>query len=154
MVSMPWLPVRLGGGSSATVIICAGSVTSPAGCSSASVWPPPWPATGASSDQQLARLLQPKSVGNLLRPIATEPHAAPSTRTASRAIGKHQRAGRSLTRFHVREVFFGQHPRQCFSNREEQRLRRSPAPCALKAKRSSLPMLVRHQLSEPFIPGK
>src|ERR1700722_20605949 len=134
MVSMPWLPVRLGGGSSATVIICAGSVTSPAGCSSASVWPPPWPATGASSDQQLARLLQPKSVGNLLRPIAAEPHAAPSTRTASRAIGKHKRASRPLAYLYVREVFLGEQPRQCFANREEKRLRRSPASCSLKLK--------------------
>jgi hypothetical protein len=93
---------------------------------------------------RLARLLQPMSVGNLLRPIATDPHAAPSTRTASRAIGKHQRAGCSLTCFHVREVFLGEHPRQCFANRKEERFRRSPASGTLKRKRSSLPIPMRH----------
>jgi hypothetical protein len=48
-------------------------------------------------------------VGNLLRPIAADPHAAPSTRTASRAINKHKSADCSLTGFHVREAFLGQH---------------------------------------------
>src|SRR5882724_6512837 len=94
------------------------------------------------------------SVGNLFRPIATDPHAAPSTRTASRAICKHQRAGCSLTCFHVREVFLGEHPRQCFTNRKEERFRRSPASYALKLERSCLPVLMRHQLSVPFVFGK
>jgi hypothetical protein len=50
------------------------------------------------------------SVGNLLRAIATDLHAAPSTRTAPRAVGKHQAAGRALACFHVGEVFLGEQP--------------------------------------------
>jgi hypothetical protein len=94
------------------------------------------------------------SVGNLFRPIAAEPHAAPSTRAASRVIGKHQRAIGSLACLHVGEVFLGEHLRQCFTNREEERFRRSPASCTFKAKRGELPVLMRHKLSEAFVPGK
>src|SRR5580704_2003421 len=67
--------------------------------------------------------LQPLSMGNLLRPIAADPHAAPSARTSSSAVGKYQCAGCPLTFFYVGEILFGEDFRHGFADRDEERFR-------------------------------
>src|SRR5262249_5636461 len=75
-----------------------------------------------------ALLLEPVAVRSLLGAIAADRHAAPSSRPPPRAVGKHQRAAMSLARFDVGEVFFTHKLRQRLADRQQQRLRRSPAP--------------------------
>src|SRR5262245_42013878 len=85
--------------------------------------------------RSLVLLLQPVSVSRLLRAIAAERHAAPSSRPAARMVGKEKRAGRSFAGLHVREVFRTDKLRQRLGDRGEQGFGRAPSADRLKLKR-------------------
>src|SRR5215470_9468668 len=98
-----------------------------------------------------ALLLEPVAVRSLLGAIAADRHAAPSSRPPPRAVGKHQRAAMSLARFDVGEVFFTHKLRQRLTDRQQQRLRRSPAPHHLQLEAIAAVMAILRYPAERLV---
>ena len=73
-------------------------------------------------------VLETAAVRGLFGAIAADRHAAPSSRLPPAAVGKHQGAAVTLARFHNGKIFFAHQLRQCLTDRQHQRLGRSPAP--------------------------
>jgi hypothetical protein len=69
-------------------------------------------------------------------------------------IGENQGTSRSLARFYIREILPANQLCQNFSDRQEQRLRRSPAPRPLKVEDGCSRMCLGDDSSESFIPRK
>jgi hypothetical protein len=90
-------------------------------------------------------------MGNLFRAVAADRHAAPPAGAAARVIGKCQSAGRALARFYIREVFLAHELRQRFSDRQQQRLGRSPTAHPLELQTAGAFSIAGHDACESFI---
>ena len=66
-----------------------------------------------------ASVLEPAAVRGLLGAIAADRHAAPSSRSPPRVVGKHQGAAMSLARFDIGEVFLAHKFPQRFADRQQ-----------------------------------
>ena len=83
--------------------------------------------------------------------IAADRHAAPSSRPSPGMIGKHQRAGMPLARFHGGEVYLAHELRQCFADRQQQRFGRSPTSHQLQLQAIAVAMALPRYLAERFV---
>jgi len=88
--------------------------------------PPGIPVSG--QDRLSVAVLQSDAVRGLFGPIAADRHAAPPSRPPPPMVGKYQRAGVSLARFDVGEIFLAHELGQRFADRQQEGLKRAPAP--------------------------
>src|SRR5262249_12746387 len=79
-----------------------------------------------------SRLFEPMTMGCLFGAIAARRHTAPSSSAPSGAIDEQECAAKALAGLHVGEILLAHEPGQRFANRQQQRLRRSPAPQRLQ----------------------
>src|SRR5215813_8618908 len=107
--------------------------------------------SGSCSSTLSALLLEPVAVRSLLGAIAADLHAAPPSPPPSRMVGEHQRAAMSLTGFDVGEVFFTHKLRQRLADRQQQRVRRSPAPHHLQLEAIAAVMAISRYPAERLV---
>jgi hypothetical protein len=83
--------------------------------------------------------------------VATNRHAAPSSRSSPRAVREDQRAVMSLARLRVGEIFFAHELRQRFADRQQQGFRGSPAPYHSQFQAIATAMVTSRYLAERFV---
>jgi hypothetical protein len=71
--------------------------------------------------------LESVAMRHLFGAIAADRHATPSSCAAPRPVGEYERAAMSLECSRGGEVLFTHEPRQSFADRQQEKLRRSPA---------------------------
>jgi hypothetical protein len=96
-------------------------------------------------------LPDPIAVRGLFGAIAADRHAAPSSRSPARMIGKQQRTALSFAGSHAGEIFLTHEFRQRFADRQEQRFRRSPAPHHSQFQAIAIAVVMPCYLVEHFV---
>src|SRR6202022_878399 len=95
--------------------------------------------------------LESVAMRGLFGAVATNRHAAPSSRPSPRVVREDQRAAMSLARLRVGEVFFAHELRQRLADRQQQGFRGSPAPHHSQFQATAIAVVMSRYLAVRFV---